>query len=159
MIEQLYKVHYAELNRFARSIAGNDKEAEDLLQETFARALAHSVTLERLAVYERRAWLYKVMRNILYDRRRRTKFETALPEGYDPWTDVDFLAGLKTEELLECLPPQLCEVVRQRYILGMTGKQIADRSGVPHPTVRYRLHTALRLLRKKLDQEKEGFPL
>ncbi|MBW7458569.1 hypothetical protein K0U00_31455, partial [Paenibacillus sepulcri] len=39
MIEQLYTVHYAELNRFARSIAGNDKEAEDLLQETFVRAL------------------------------------------------------------------------------------------------------------------------
>ncbi|MFC0329839.1 RNA polymerase sigma factor [Paenibacillus sepulcri] len=151
----MYTVHYAELNRFARSIAGNDKEAEDLLQETFVRALAHSVTLERLAAYERRAWLYKVMRNLLYDRRRRTKFETALPEGYDPWTDFDFLAGLETEELLQCLPSQLREIIRQRYILGMTGKQIADRSGVPHATVRYRIHTALRLLRNKLNQEQE----
>ncbi|MBW7460091.1 RNA polymerase sigma factor, partial [Paenibacillus sepulcri] len=102
-----------------------------------------------------RAWLYKVMRNLLYDRRRRTKFETALPEGYDPWTDFDFLAGLETEELLQCLPSQLREIIRQRYILGMTGKQIADRSGVPHATVRYRIHTALRLLRNKLNQEQE----
>lgn len=152
MIEDLYHLHKAELERFARSIAGNEKEAEDLLQETFLRAMTHWAVLQRLENHSRRAWLYKVMRNLLYDLRRRNRFVAPMPEGHDAASEVDFVSGLETEELLESLPPVLRDIVRKRFLLGMSSKQIAGILGIPHATVRYRLHTALHLLRKAVNQ-------
>jgi len=156
MIENLYDLHKGELERFAKSIARNEKEAEDLLQETFLRAMAHSVTLQRLADYSRRAWLFKVMRNILYDHRRKDRFEVPIPEGHDAVENVDFLSGLETEDLLQKLPPKLRDIVHKRFFLGMTSKQIAGILGIPHATARYRLHTALNLLRKELNDQTGG---
>ncbi|WP_274654551.1 RNA polymerase sigma factor [Paenibacillus humicola] len=152
MIEELYNLHKAELERFARSIAGNEKTAEDLLQETFLRAMTHWATLQRLADHSRRAWLFKVMRNLHLDLLRRDRHVVGLPEGHEPGSEVDYVSGLAAEELLQSLPAPLRELVRKRFLYGMNSRQIADSLGVPHATVRTRLHTAMRLLRKQVDQ-------
>ncbi|MBP1994124.1 RNA polymerase sigma factor [Paenibacillus eucommiae] len=157
MIEDMYNLHKAELERFARSIAGNEKEAEDLLQETFLRAIHHWNMLQTLTNHSRRAWLFKVMRNLLYDLRRRDRFVTSIPEGLDAVNEVDFVSGLEMERLLQNLPPKLHDIVHKRFILGMNSKQIADILGIPHATVRYRLHTALKLLKKVYNNNWEDW--
>lgn len=157
LIEHLYNHHREELQRFARAMARNDKEAEDLLHETFLRAMSNAVTLGRLAEYKQRAWLYTVLRNILYDLRRRERFEVAWETEHEPVDDVDLDSGLVKEELLQHLPPKYRDLVFKRFFMGMTSKQIADLLGIPHATARSRLYTAMNLLRSKLQLNKEDF--
>ncbi len=156
LIENLYRKHKQELLRFAIAISKNGKEAEDAVQETFLRAAANAVTLHTLPDFKQRAWLYKVLKNIVYDRRRRKRFEIPLEERHEPKIEFNVPSGMEMKELLECLPPQLFHVVYQRYWLGMTSKQIAALQHIPAATVRYRLHVAIRLLRKKMESFYSG---
>ncbi len=67
MITKLYTVYRSELLRYCRMMCRNPDDAENLLQETFMRALSHLDTLEELEEKQQKAWLYKVARNLFYD--------------------------------------------------------------------------------------------
>ncbi|MBR3298010.1 MAG: RNA polymerase sigma factor, partial [Clostridia bacterium] len=71
MIAELYTKYRTELLKYCCMICGNVSDAEDLLQETFIKALSNLDLLEELGERERRAWLYKVARNLFYDACRR----------------------------------------------------------------------------------------
>jgi RNA polymerase sigma-70 factor (ECF subfamily) len=58
------------LFNFARRLAGDAVLAEDLVQETMVRAIASSTTIE---VPSLRAWLFRVLRNLFIDQRRRER--------------------------------------------------------------------------------------
>ncbi len=75
MITELYTVYRAELLKYCCMICGNVSDAEDLLQETFMKALSNLDLLEELGEKELRAWLYKVARNLFYDACRRRTVE------------------------------------------------------------------------------------
>ncbi|MFD1676977.1 RNA polymerase sigma factor [Alicyclobacillus fodiniaquatilis] len=152
LIEDLYYKHGAELKRFAKAIARNEREAEDLLQETFLRALSHTTQLASLPESKRRAWLFTVLRNDFYDRRRKARFEVPLAEQFEPALDFAGQSRIEMQELLEQLPSPLRDIVHRRYWLGMNSRQIADTLELPAATVRHRLHTAIKLLRKKIRE-------
>lgn len=151
LVENLYEKHYEELMRFARSIAGDEKEAEDLLQDTFLKALTHLHTLNELSNYQQRAWFFKVLRNLRYDRFRKQRFEVPMKEQDEPKIDPDDYSAVDMKELLQSLPIDLRDVVYKRYWLGLTSKQIAKPLGLSDATIRYRLRTAIRLLRSKIN--------
>lgn len=149
MVEDLYLRHREELMRFARALglSGGDREAEDLLQETFLRALAHQAKLKTLPDYQQRAWLYRVLRNLAHDARRRRRFTIPMPEDLEPAIDFRGYTEFEMRELLRALPPTLREVVYQRYWLGLNSKQIAEVAGIPDATIRYRLRSAIAILK------------
>lgn len=151
LVENLYEKHNEELARFARSIAKDEQESEDLLQETFLRALTHLHTLSELPHYQQRAWLFKVLRNLRYDRYRKQRFEVPMKEQDEPEIDLGDYSAVEVEELLQTLPTSLRDVVYKRYWLGLTSKQIAGPLGLSDATVRYRLRTAIQLLRKQIQ--------
>jgi RNA polymerase sigma-70 factor (ECF subfamily) len=152
LVEDLYEKHSEELARFARSIASNEKEAEDLLQDTFLKALTHLHSLSSLSDYQQRAWLFKVLRNLRYDRFRKQRFEVPMKEQDEPEIDTDDYSAVEMEELLQTLPSDLRDVVYKRYWLGLTSKQIAEPLGLSDATIRYRLRTAISLLRNKITK-------
>lgn len=152
LVETLYEKHHKELTRFARSIANDEKEAEDLLQETFLKALTYLQTVNNLPDYQQRAWLFKVLRNLRYDRIRKQQFEVPMNEQDDSADDFDDYSALEIKELMQRLPEGLRDVVYKRYWLGMTSKQIAQPLGITDATVRYRLQTALKLLRNHINK-------
>src|SRR5450631_4390085 len=59
------------LNRVARSVTRDPSEAEDVVQETFLRALRHHNKLPELR--DTRTWLIRITWNLALDRRRRAK--------------------------------------------------------------------------------------
>jgi RNA polymerase sigma-70 factor, ECF subfamily len=59
------------LNRVARSVTRNASEAEDVVQETFLRALYHHNKLAELR--DTRTWLIRIAWNLALDRKRRAK--------------------------------------------------------------------------------------
>ena len=75
MIAALYTVYHAELFKYCCMLCQNAGDAEDLLQETFLKALSNLDLLEDLGEKERRAWLYKVARNLFYDLCRKRNAE------------------------------------------------------------------------------------
>ena len=90
MITELYTVYRAELMKYCCLICGNVSDAEDLLQETFMKALSNLDLLEDMGEKERRAWLYRVARNMFYDSCRRQAVEQSHMSRSEEETEVVF---------------------------------------------------------------------
>ncbi|HEY8078431.1 MAG TPA: RNA polymerase sigma factor, partial [Labilithrix sp.] len=80
-------VHLDALHRFARRLSGSDDRARDLVQDTFARALAAREQFERGT--NLRAWLFRILRNAFLDERRRAKVSPIVVAESDGTVAVD----------------------------------------------------------------------
>ena len=81
MLEELFCAHRAELTAYCRGLCRSDAAAQDMVQEVFLRAWQNIGTLQDLGPSQRRAWLYRTVRNLFVDAMRRTAREAAaLPE-------------------------------------------------------------------------------
>ncbi|HET6734523.1 sigma-70 family RNA polymerase sigma factor [Mycobacterium sp.] len=156
-VEGLYDEHAAALWRYATRLTGDRARAQDVVQETLLRAWQHPEVVsdsERSA----RAWLFTVARNMIIDERRSLRFrsEVSTPEGLDvPEHDsLDAENAMLDRQLIDNamarLTPEHRAVIRRSYFLGWTTARIAADLGIPDGTVKSRLHSALRRLRREL---------
>lgn len=150
MITKLYTVYREELLKYCCRICGNTGDAEDLLQETFIRALSNLDLLEELGEKERRAWLYKVARNLFYDACRRRAVERNHGTQTEEETTDGGFSELETAMILATLPPDLSQLFIKRYFEGYSSKELAEEYGLSPSGVRAALSRARKLLREKL---------
>ena len=80
MIDELYGALYKELIKWCVSMTGSRTLAEDLVQEAFLRALINAELLEMLDQSRRRAWMYRTVKNLYIDKKRRESFETVMDQ-------------------------------------------------------------------------------
>ena len=150
MIDELYIRHRPELLKYCCMICGSVSDAEDLLQETFLRALSNLDLLEALNEKQRRAWLYKVARNLFYDRCRRREAERKYcSAGEEPAGDF---TAVETAAILSTLPPELSQLFIKRYFEGYTSTELAEEYGLTASGVRAALNRARRLLKETLNK-------
>lgn len=145
---QLYAplVHGILLARMPRS------EVEDTVQEIFLHALRKLHTLRDTRAFG--PWIAMIARNRAMDFHRRSR-ETV--EITDDFRSADS-SGSKAEEILgiiRTLPDAYRETLVLRLVEGMTGPEIATRTGLTPASVRVNLHRGMKLLRAKLGF-KEG---
>ena len=146
----LYEQFEAVLRRYAVGLTRDPDRSDDLVQETFIRAMHHMTLLARLEGPQRRAWLYRTLRNLFLDqeraRRRRENLVVQLvqqaEESYNPFR----LNPVR--EVLDTIPELYREVLDRRYLRGMTSQEIAGELGIPAGTVRSRLRLAQKWLQK-----------
>lgn len=81
MWEELYEKHYKELLRYAVAACKNLAEAEDAAQEVFLKALQNPDTFQDLGPSQKRAWLFRSLKNLMCDRYRRGQLENAYLEA------------------------------------------------------------------------------
>ena len=158
--------HRAWLYRSAFRLTGNATDAEDLVQETFAKAFAASGRLRpgtNLA-----AWLYRIMFNAFvsgYRKKRREPLLAADPVGPEtvlPWSR-DSADGRSAEEhvlgslvhadivaALRALPARQRVAVYLADVKGLGYRQIADVTGMPPGAVKSSLHRGRCQLRASL---------
>ena len=148
-IADLYQEYQARLYRYAVSLTRDMDPANDLVQETLIKAMAHLDLLNRLNVFQRRAWLYQVLKNLYLDQRRARlrmdKLVNILAElglDRDPPSPTPAIAGI-----LHQIPGQYREVLEKRHLLGMTSEEIGKELGIPAATVRSRLRLAIQWMR------------
>jgi RNA polymerase sigma-70 factor, ECF subfamily len=157
-----------QLHSIALRLTGNQVDAEDLVQETYAKAYAGFGTFKQGT--NLRAWLYRIEANVFYNgcRVRRRRPEVLL-ESVEPTLDDhsvansaedDALAGMPDPALraaLRGLPSHLAATVYLADAEGYRYAEIAELTGVPIGTVMSRLHRARRRLRAMLaSQERSG---
>ena len=153
------------LHNLARYLTGNETDAEDLVQETYARALRaeHQFALGT----NLKAWLFRILRNTFLSSYRRQRNDptvggldtvAAEPEGAAPadWllgdVELDRLRKVVADEI-EAALMTLSEESRTVILLdleGLTEVEVADVVGCAVGTVKSRLARARAALRQKL---------
>ncbi len=133
-------------------------EVDDLVQDAFMMALRRLSTLRETGSFG--AWLAAIARNLANDYHRRSAPEDQLT---DETSDHYIACGNTGEdhegpaiEILEAvrsLPDAYRETLILRLVEGMTGPEIAARTGMTHGSVRVNLHRGMQQLRAKLNPQ------
>jgi RNA polymerase sigma-70 factor, ECF subfamily len=155
----------APLYNFAHWLTGNRDEAEDLVQETYVKALKgfSSFTLGT----NFRAWMYRILRNTFLTSRTGLKVTVSLDDEEnsvpDPVASDDpeslLFARADQEEIrraLEQLPVAHREIILLCDVEEMSYKEIAELAGIPIGTVMSRLSRARRIMRSLLRAKVQG---
>ncbi|WP_410623176.1 sigma-70 family RNA polymerase sigma factor [Amycolatopsis sp. cmx-8-4] len=158
LVPLLYKNFRATLFSQVLSLTNYDRQwTEDVVQETMIRAWQHSDTLEREPGMLR-GWLLTVARRIVIDgwRNRRVRPQEVALEIPDNAESADrtdsSLAALTISRALTELDEKYQSVISETYLAGNTVRQAATILGIPEGTVKSRLYTAMRQLRKALGE-------
>jgi RNA polymerase sigma-70 factor (ECF subfamily) len=128
-------------------------DIEDLVQEVFVTAWRRLDALREPAAFG--GWLSMIARNRAtdYRRRRAKEAEVDLPEdvaAHDATAErTEALAAL---HVVRSLPEAYRETLVLRLVEGLTGPEIAERTGLTPASVRVNLHRGMKLLREKLDR-------
>lgn len=148
-IADIYETFEEELHRYAICLVRDADQADDLMQETFIRAMAHLELLDQLNPHQRRAWLYRVLKNLFLDAQSRRRREQALAEQLtqEAWFASHPGVEMESPDLFQQIPERYRELLQKRYILSMTSEEIGQELGIPAATVRSRLHLAIKWLR------------
>ena len=156
--------HLDALYRGALRLSRDPDKAQDLVQDTFARALRYQHSYQ--AGTNMKAWLFAIMRNLYWDRFQKTSRESVSIDDigefalYDQMRDdlgegpeaevLDRIARGEVVEAIEKLNPLHREVVLLVDVEGFAYKDAATILGVPIGTVMSRLHRARQQLQKDL---------
>ena len=152
MWEELYARHYPELLKYCTAACRDRELAEDLVQETFLKALQNPDTIEDLGPSQRRAWLFRTMKNLFVDRYRRAVLERAHLQTVDAeavaWDPG--IQRVENEQVLASLEPEDRVLFRLRYIEDYNATQISEMLGLPAGTVRSRLSRCRKQLKESM---------
>ena len=143
--------------RYARRIHGlllarvPRVDVDDLVQDVFLTAWNRLAALKEPAAFG--GWLTTIARNRAVDFHRHATAAVELP--------ADLAAHDNTAEradaarllgFIRALPEAYRETLVLRLVEGMTGPEIADRTGLTPASVRVNLHRGMKLLREKLER-------
>jgi RNA polymerase sigma-70 factor (ECF subfamily) len=155
LFEELAVPHLDAVHNVARWLMRNDDEAQEVVQETFLRALRY---FDSYRGSDAKAWLFAILRNTCLtwrSRRRQTGATESFDEGtHSPQTVVrdqeqqviDAGQMVTLRHCIEMLPLEYREVLIMRELEEMSYRQISEAMAVPMGTVMSRLSRARRLL-------------
>ena len=122
-------------------------EVDDLVQDIFLHAYKKLNTLRDGASFG--PWIAMIARNRAIDFHRRSK-ETVEINDELRGSDVHDSRAEEILELIRSLPEAYRETLVLRLVEGMTGPEIAARTGLTAASVRVNLHRGMKLLREQL---------
>ena len=129
-------------------------EVEDLVQEVFLRAMPRLHVLRDASRFG--AWLAAITRNMAKDYYRQPRVQIDNDDSADASAATDDQAdSQEAAEILESvrsLPEAYRETLILRLVEGMTGPEIAAKTGLSHGSVRVNLNRGMQQLREKLRQ-------
>ncbi len=159
-LEESYDQHRGALFGLCYRMTGSAADAEDLVQETFSRALERPPADGEAPL---RPWLTRVAVNLCIDALRKRKREryfgpwlpapvdtAALVEDLEPSPEARFdrleSASVAFLLALEALDPKQRAVLVLRDVLGMSGPEVADALSISPENARVILHRARKAL-------------
>jgi RNA polymerase sigma-70 factor (ECF subfamily) len=161
--EELAMPLFDQLYNFARWLTHDLTEAEDLVQETYVKALRGFSSFQSGTNF--RAWMYRILRNTFLTSRTGLKAATTVPLDAE---DADELpAGPETpetifishsehqllQETLQALPLHFREILLLCETEEMSYQEISETLSIPIGTVMSRLSRARKALRDIAQQK------
>jgi len=168
-IDEVFRVHAARLYLVALRVTGNAADAEDLVQETFAKAFVASARFQPGTNLN--AWLRRIMINTFITGYRRRRAEPLLVAGdaigwqlagspsRDGSAEDQVLGRQLDAELvaaMRALPDRHRVVAYLAGVEGCSYREIAGLTGIPLGTVKSSLHRARHRLRAELGAYAPG---
>ena len=142
-------------DRYARVIHGvllaraSRADVEDLVQDVFLSAWNRLDGLRDPAAFG--GWLAMIARNRATDFHRQAVDSVELPDDLAaPETSSSRTEALGVLEIIRALPVAYRETLVLRLVEGLTGPEIAERTGLTPASVRVNLHRGMKLLREKM---------
>jgi RNA polymerase sigma-70 factor, ECF subfamily len=162
------------LYRVARSVVGDDAEAEDVLQDAYVRAFSALGSFRgesSLATWLTRIVVNEALQRLRHRKSRRIDAEVprdmpavaeiipfpvhaSLPDPEITMAQRELRALV--EQAIDGLPQEFRTVLVARTIEGMSTEETADALGLKAETVKTRLHRARQMLRAALDEHLEA---
>jgi RNA polymerase sigma-70 factor (ECF subfamily) len=154
--------------RFARMVHGillarvPRDDVDDLVQDVFLRALPKLHSLRDDTRFG--GWLAAIARNRAadYHRQSHTALSSVVQSISEDEPEDSTTTGTQEVEaaailaIVQSLPETYREPLILRLVEGMTGPEIAERTGLTHGSVRVNLHRGMQQLREKLNQRPRG---
>jgi RNA polymerase sigma-70 factor (ECF subfamily) len=137
-------------------------DVDDLLQDVFLQAIAKLATLREVSRFP--GWLASIARNLATDFHRRTKPTDAFDEESSSVQTETLTPGVNHSshataeahavlDAIRSLPDSYREPLILRLVEGMSGPEIAARTGLTHGSVRVNLHRGMEQLRQILARK------
>ncbi len=154
--ERLYEEHAPPLFGFLAYRTGDPALAEDLLADTFERALRARTRFDPRKASEK-TWLYTIALNLLRDSARRSKSEARAVERmpHERGGAPDALTAVERRDEIQRALRVLSDEEREAIALpfggDLTVPEIAKLLKQPLPRIEGRVYRSLRKLRDELD--------
>lgn len=159
LLEQLYQAYYQELYIYIYSYCHSRQASEDILQETFLKAILSLSDQHK----NMRAWLYKVARNLCINALKREKLQSnsgKMKEIVLENESENPLSKLLQDEQYRLLYEAISrlnrtkrEVLLMQYFGRLSQKEIASVLHMTPENVRVTANRARKELRKYLEEE------
>lgn len=164
--ERLMDRYEAPLFGYAHGILQNAFDAQEVVQDAFVRAhraLTRQYDAARCATLALRPWLFKTVRNLCLNKRRRKSRELEQPlDAFDDGRIGPFVKQtdiVKREEIdllrgaIALLPVEARELIVLRFMEEMPYGEIAKTVGATEASLRGKVFRSLKLLREALEKK------
>ena len=166
--EELAMPLFDQLYNFAHWLTQNPSEAEDLVQETYVKALKGFSSFQPHTNF--RAWIYRILRNTFLTSRTGLRATSTVSLDQEEEEGLEIPASTGTPEsifieraqeqllqsAIEQLPLHFREILLLCDVEEMSYKDISDALSIPIGTVMSRLSRARKALREILQQKVRG---
>lgn len=165
--QKIYEEYYRLVYGLVYFIVKDHQMAEDIIQESFLRAIQKAPQLHNLRKLE--AWLKALARNVALNELRKLKRnrnelesdrgffikETSETKAYVP-LEQEVEAKLMQESILNyisALKPEYRQLIEMRWIDRLSYKEMASAMGITEGTVKLKLFRAREAIKNKLKEE------
>jgi RNA polymerase sigma-70 factor (ECF subfamily) len=163
--EELAMPHFAKLFNFACWLTQDRSAAEELVQETYMKALKGFPSYGQGTNF--RAWMYRILRNTFLTTRSGLKVSLSFDSDEDGLKEPEaaenpeslLIAQVERETIqsaLEELPVNFREIILLCDLEEMSYQEISQTLGIPAGTVMSRLSRARRAMRALLAARAQG---
>ena len=161
--EELAVPLFDQLYNFAQWLTQNRTEAEDLVQETYVKALKGFSSFQADTNF--RAWIYRILRNTFLTSRTGLKATAIVPLDEEGALEIPASAGTpesifighaqeqQLQSAMEELPLHFREILLLCEVEEMSYQEISEALSIPIGTVMSRLSRARKALRDILKQK------
>jgi len=125
------------------------RDVDDLVQDVFISAYTCIRELQEAAAFG--GWLATIARNRATDYLRQARPQEELPPELPGGAAIE-AETMAVLDVIRKLPEAYRETLLMRLVEGMTGAEIAERSGLTPASVRVNLHRGMKLLRERLGR-------